>query len=200
MRKLQALALVMSLAILLGPGSLILAAELSSKKNVILDFNRDYDKRTAIKPSAIPGAGNGLFAIERIKKGEVIGELGGRLVGADHKDNGYLASIPECAWKRTRPYKLIDAEVHGGHVSRINFAPSKINGKKTNFQNAEIEDRCKPPYVLFMALRDIEPGEEIWAGYGPNYDYDKFMKNAEVRDFFCGLKKLDCSKKFTYAH
>jgi hypothetical protein len=198
MRKLQALAIALSSVISLVPGGFILAAEVSPER--LVSINRDYDKKTVVKQSTIPGAGNGLFAATRIKKGEVIGELGGRLVGDDQADNGYLAEIPQCARKHTRPYTRLDSEAHGGNVSRINFAPSRINGRKTRFQNAEIDERCKPPFVLFVALRGIEPDEEIWAGYGPNYNYDKFMRIPEVRDFFCGLRKMDCRKKFSYAY
>ena len=49
----------------------------------LLKINQKYESRTTVKKSMIPGAGNGLFATVRIKKGEVIGELGGRLVSAD---------------------------------------------------------------------------------------------------------------------
>lgn len=200
MKKLYAFVIVLLVALSLAPAGLILAAELASSRTIFLDYNREYDKRTVVKPSLIPGAGNGLFALERIKKGEVIGELGGKLVTDSYADNGYLAAIPECAWKRTRPFKRMDAEVNGGNVSRINFAPSKINGQETNFQNAEIDQICKPPYVIFQATRDIEPGEEIYAGYGPDYDYEKFMKYPAVRDYFCGLRRIDCSKSFKYEH
>jgi SET domain-containing protein len=188
------------LAALLLAREAALAAEQSVEKAAVLQINRDYDKRTVVKQSTIPNAGSGLFAAVKIKKGEIIGELGGRLVRDDHDDNGYLAELPRCALKHVRPYKMIDSVANAGHVSRINFAPSEINGRKTNFQNATIEEKCKPPFVVFTALRDIEPDEEIWASYGPNYDYDKFMKAPEVRDFFCGLKKMDCGKRFMFAH
>jgi len=49
-------------------------------------------------------------------------------------------------------------------------------------------------------LKDIEPGTEIWASYGPHYEYDPFMKAPEVRDFFCGLLKIDCREKYSYSH
>jgi SET domain-containing protein len=200
MGKLQALAIVASCGAFLAAGDPVHAAEQTSREMVILNFDAAYEKKTVIKPSTIPGAGNGVFAATRIRKGEVIGELGGRLVGNDTADNGYLAEIPECARKSTRPFTRIDSEAHGGNVSRINFAPSRINGRKTNFQNAEIDERCKPPFILFVATRDIEPGEEIWAGYGPNYAYEKFMRIPAVRDFFCGLRKIDCSKRYNYAY
>jgi SET domain-containing protein len=166
----------------------------------VLKINKDLDKRTEIKLSAIPGAGNGLFAVTSIKKGDVVGELGGRLVAAEDYPSGnyYLASIPECAWEETKPYKFLDAKDFGAHVSRINFAPKMINSSETNFQNAAIHQLCNYPYVIFVALKDIAPGEEIWASYGPYYSYDKFMYIAEVRDFFCGLLKTDCSEDYSF--
>ena len=91
-----------------------------------------------------------------------------------------------------------DAKDFGAHVSRINFAPKLINSIETNFQNATIHQLCNYPYVIFVALQDIAPGEEIWASYGPYYSYDKFMYVAEVRDFFCGLLKTDCSEEYSF--
>jgi len=165
-------------------------------------INKEYEKRTVIKQSTIPNAGNGLFAVVRIKKGEVIGELGGRLVSDDGyaQGNHYIASIPQCAWEKTHPYKYIDSKDYGGNVSRINFAPSEVNGIETNFQNAAIKQICEHPYFIFIALKDIEPGAEIWSSYGPDYEYDKFMMVPEVRDFFCSLLEIDCSEEFTYSH
>jgi hypothetical protein len=166
----------------------------------VLKINRDLDKRTVIKPSKIPGSGDGLYAVDGFKKGEVIGELGGQLRTEEDYPPGnyYLASIPECAWEETKPFKYLDSKHFGGNVSRINFAPKTIKGITTHFQNAELHQLCEYPYVIFVALRDIEPGTEIWASYGPEYDYDAFMYVAEVRDFFCGLIKSDCSEGYTF--
>jgi SET domain-containing protein len=183
--------------------TLVTAAEEKPVKLVpVLKINKEYDKRTMIKPSTIPNAGNGLFAVEAIKKGEVIGELGGRLVTAENYPSGnhYLASIPECAWEETHPFKYLDSKDFGGNVSRTNFAPSKINDVETNFQNAAIRQLCEYPYFVFVALRDIEPGVEIWASYGPRYDYESFMYAPEVRDFFCGLMKIDCHEQYSFEH
>jgi SET domain-containing protein len=165
-----------------------------------LKINRELDKRTAIKRSAIPGSGNGLYATVAIEKDEVIGELGGRLVSDEDYPVGnfYLAGIPECAWQETKPYKFLDAKEFGANVSRINFAPKKIKGVETGFQNAAIHQLCNYPYVIFVALRDIAPGEEIWASYGPYYSYDKFMYEPAVRDFFCALLKTDCREEYSF--
>ena len=177
-------------------------AQQPTKEIVLLEINKEHDKRTVIKPSAIPNAGNGLFARVKIKEGEVIGELGGQLVSDDNypEDSFYIAAIPECARGKIHPYKYIDSKEHGANVSRINFAPSEINGVKTGFQNAAIRQFCEAPYFIFVAAKDIEAGAEIWSSYGDDYDYDSFMKLPEVRDFFCGLLKIDCREEFTYAN
>jgi hypothetical protein len=186
----------------LSSSLLILYAQKPSQKIPLVTINKAYDKRTVVRQSRIPNAGNGLFALEKIKEGEVIGQLGGRLVSDDDSSHGnhYIASIPECAWKKTHPYKYIDSKGHGGNVSRINFAPSEINGIQTNFQNAGIKQICEHPYFIFVATRDIEAGAEIWSSYGPNYEYDSFMTLPEIRDFFCGLLNIDCSEEFTFSH
>jgi SET domain-containing protein len=180
----------------------VVRAQQPAKEIVLLKINKEHDKRTVIKPSAIPNAGNGLFARVRIKEGEVIGELGGQLVSDDNypEDSFYIAAIPECAWEKTGPYKYIDSKEHGANVSRINFAPSEINGVKTGFQNAAIRQLCEAPYFIFVALKDIEAGAEIWSSYGDDYDYDSFMELPEVRDFFCGLLKINCREEFSYAN
>jgi SET domain-containing protein len=159
-------------------------------------------KRTAIKPSTIPNAGNGLFAVVPIREGEVIGELGGRLLTLEDPivSNHYLASIPECAWEETQPYRYLDGKDFGGNVSRANFAPRRVNGVETHFQNAAIAQLCVYPYVVFVALKDIERGTEIWSSYGPHYEYGRFMNEPEVRDFFCGLLKIDCSQEYSFEY
>lgn len=165
----------------------------------VLKINTELDKRTVIKPSQIPGAGNGLFAAVAIKKDEVIGELGGQLRTEEDlpADQYYLASIPECAWEKTQPYRYIDSKHFGANVSRINFAPKKINSVENKLQNAALIQLCEHPYVIFRATRDIASGEEILASYGPRYDYS-FMGVRAVGDFFCGLMKMDCRDGYTF--
>lgn len=190
-------------ALIFGRGTFALFADEPAANLVpVLKIDKQYDERTVIKPSTIPNAGNGLFALKPIKKGEIIGELGGRLVTAEDypAGNHYLASIPECAWAETHPYKYLDSKNFGGNVSRTNFAPSRINGIETYFQNAAIRQLCEYPYFVFVAVQDIETGSEIWASYGPRYDYDGFMQEPAVRDFFCGLINADCRTNYSYEH
>jgi SET domain-containing protein len=200
MKKISRLFTALLVALLISASGLPAAEEKPVKLVPVLKINTDLDRRTVVKPSKIPGGGNGLFAVVAIKKDEVIGELGGQLRTEEDYPAGnyYLASIPECAWEETHPYRYLDAKHFGANVSRINFAPKKINGTETGFQNSALAQLCNYPYIVFFALRDIEPGEEIWSSYGPLYDYDSFMNATEVRDFFCGLSKIDCREKFEY--
>src|SRR2546428_10080721 len=103
-------------------------AQKAAQRIPLLRVNREYDKRTIVKTSTIPHAGNGLFAAVKIKKGEVIGELGGRLVSDDDSCHGnhYIASISECAWEKTHPYKYIDSKDYGGEVRRNKFLHNEV--------------------------------------------------------------------------
>lgn len=169
-------------------------------KGPVLLSNRVLDSRTVIAPSQIPGSGSGLFALVQIRQGEVIGELGGQLVEEPDLANpsAYLAGLDDCAFMKLQPYRYLDSKDHGGNVSRANFAPRTINGHETGFQNASIQKVCDAPYVVFVATKDIAPGVEIWASYGPHYYYERFMYLPAVRDFFCGLARLDCRETYEF--
>lgn len=198
--------LVSSLCLLILTWTLALAAVSAAEEEQpprlvpILKIDEGLDKRTAIKPSLIPGGGNGLYAAAGIKQGDVIGMLGGQLrTDEDYPaGNYYLASIPECAWEETKPYKYLDAKHFGAHVSRINFAPKTINGIEAGLQNAALRQLCNYPYVIFVALRDIEVGTEIWSSYGPYYPYDQFMYEPAVKEFFCNQAKVDCRENYSF--
>jgi SET domain-containing protein len=183
----------------IAAGGIAVAEEKPVTLVPVLKINTELDRRTVIKPSTIPGAGNGLFAAVAIKKDEVIGELGGQLRTEEDypPDSYYMASIPECAWEETQPYRYLDSKHFGANVSRINFAPKSLNGVETKFQNSALVQLCNYPYVVFTALRDIEAGEEIWASYGPYYDYT-FMAAKEVREFFCALARIECGEEYAF--
>ena len=201
MKRLNAITLTLIVQLVIANTPLS-AAEKAKVEFPLLKINKELDKRTEIKKSLIPNGGDGLYARVPIKKGEVIGELGGRLLPADKypQGNHYIAALLDCAQKQAQPYVYLDAKDDGANVSRINFAPSKINGRETHFQNSAIRRLCQPPYFEFYALRDISAGEEIWSSYGPNYDYDRFMHSSDVKEFFCRRAKIDCRDKYSYEY
>ena len=128
----------------------------------LLKINQKYESRTTVKKSMIPGAGNGLFATLRIKKGEVIGELGGRLVSADDypKGNHYVATLPECARDKIRPYKYIDSKDYGAKRKPHQFRAER--NKRQGNQFPERGDQAALPASLFY-FRRIE-GYRAWRG------------------------------------
>ncbi|MBN1534905.1 MAG: SET domain-containing protein-lysine N-methyltransferase [Spirochaetes bacterium] len=166
----------------------------------ILPQYRGAEERTIVKTSNIPGAGKGLFARVRIREGEIVGQYTGKLVADDDypEDNAWIAFLPECALGQIRPYKYVDGSDKSCHTSYINFAPFSINGVETGMQNCSIRHVCSYPYILIIADRDIEPGEEIYCSYGERYDYDGFMNNRNIQKFFCDRLNLDCSDGFQY--
>jgi len=153
MNKYYLVAIVVFAILFNWSGMPLRSADGSAKPGPLVKIDKELDKRTVIKKSLIPGSGNGLFAVVKIKKGEVIGHLGGRLLEEFPQGNHYVGALIECAQKEAHPYKYLDSKDQGANVSRINFAPSKINGIDTNFQNAGIKRLCKPPYFEFVALR-----------------------------------------------
>jgi len=57
-------------ALMFGRGTFALFAEEPAVNLVpVLKINKEYDQRTVVKPSMIPNAGNGLFALTPIKRG-----------------------------------------------------------------------------------------------------------------------------------
>ncbi|MCA3014088.1 MAG: hypothetical protein INH41_17035 [Myxococcaceae bacterium] len=160
-----------------------------------------FDTGTTVAPSRIPGAGEGLFAARDFAAGEVIAEMGGRLVfyrDYPPRQRGYLVTPPPCARADLWPYDAVDGAQSGGRAWKVNFAPSRINGVDTHFQNARGLSTCERPYVSFETTRAVAKGEEFLVGYGPNYEYD-FMALPQVRDHFCGRLGLDCTQRFDWA-
>lgn len=190
---------VVLIVLLLGPLASAVSTEDKEPDRTLL-ADPKYEAQTEIRPSLIPGAGNGLFALVAIKEGEWIGTYGGRLLKKEEypTGNAYIATIKECAYKAAGPFRYIDGKDTSSHVTRINFAPKKINGVWTKLQNARIRQLCKSPYFIFVATRDIKPGEEIMSSYGPSYNYDRFMGKKDVQQFFCKKAGIDCSSRFDF--
>lgn len=190
--------------ILLGAAALLAAAAIGvglwSQRRLNMTADAKLDRRTAVRPSQIPGAGNGLFAVERISKGELIAELGGRLVApGEYLPPHYNAELPPCGAAAEAPFAYVDARFGGGSGAMINFAPVSVNGVDLGLQNAEIVGFCRRPYLGFQASRDILPGEEIFASYGKATEYDyEFMAFPAVKAWFCARAGVDCSRRYEW--
>jgi hypothetical protein len=144
-----------------------------------------HPEMVEIRPSLIPGAGDGLFARIDIPEGTYLGFYRGekltphasaKLEGT--KAGEYLFGIPECA--EDEVHDSIAGDMND-YVSKVNFAPETINGQPTNLQNAVFFEECAEPYVRLYTVRAIAADEEVYADYGPDYDYF-FMEIPEVQE------------------
>ena len=156
-----------------------------------------------IQPSHIPGAGMGLFAAKDIPKDTMVTHYEGQKItrkeyNALHakSEHWYMFTMPECANQPNFPYLDGNRDHYG---SKVNFAPSKINGKPTNLQNVHFLKHCEEPYIRLYATRDIKKGEELYVSYGGIYNYH-FMQFPDVQEFFLkktGIK-LKAGDRFTF--
>jgi hypothetical protein len=160
--------------------------------------NVPHPEMFEVRPSLVPGAGLGLFAIEEIPSGTYIGPYSGDYLAPDVDAPGltYLFQLPECAHDQTRDRIAGDSE---HYVSKVNFAPSTINGRATGLQSATFWTYCEEPFVRLFSDRAIARDEEVYTDYGPDYDYD-FMSRAEVQEHFLRVAGIPAAETFVWDH
>ena len=121
------------------------------------------EKFLHVKTSQLPDAGKGLFTKVFIPKGKRIVEYKGKIVkwkDVKYKDaeNGYLMYITANAVIDARPSKSF------GRYANDAEGDSRMKGFRNNSEYVSVGKRC---YI--EAIGDIEPGEEIFVGYGKDY-------------------------------
>ncbi len=124
------------------------------------------EKKLAVKKSTLPGAGKGLFALEDIKKGELIIEYRGEIIEwkeyqerVEKDEDGYLFFVNK--------KKCVDAYNTPEHVARYaNDASglSKVKGLNNNSKYAIVKT---VPYI--KAEKNIKAGSEIFVDYTKEY-------------------------------
>jgi SET domain-containing protein len=154
-----------------------------------------------VKTSNIPGAGEGAFAKKKIPKDTLLGYYLNKPISMEEarklykeKKHYYFFGTPECANIPETPY-LDGDPAH--YVSKVNFAPSQINGKETKLINVYFKKFCEIPYIRLFSSREIQKGEELYVSYGDGYEYE-FMENEEVQNFFLKITKIPKADKFTF--
>ncbi len=107
-----------------------------------------------------PKVNHGLFSKIEIRAGQVIGEYAGMIRPNRHLDkkNLYLFDLDGQMWNW-----VIDAQKVRNHTAYLNHSK-----KQPNVSAQCIFDE-EGPHILFSALRDIQPGEELRYDYGDEY-------------------------------
>ena len=112
-----------------------------------------------VRPSTIPGAGKGLFTRVPVAEGDTIGYYTGR--GIDEAE----FSDPD------RPFSAYVLWVCRTHII-VGEGPESNYTRYINHSddpNAFLVVSTRWKTARFEALRDIEPGEEIFFDYGEDY-------------------------------
>jgi hypothetical protein len=116
--------------------------------------------KVEIRPSTIPGAGQGLFALERIEAGVTVGEYTGDIVNSVFKalrlrNRDYLANT-------SNPAISIDALRRPEAMMRyVNHHPREEK------RNVRFRDEgCRK---FYETTRSVDPGEELLTNYGDLY-------------------------------
>ncbi|KAF3147859.1 hypothetical protein TWF569_005971 [Orbilia oligospora] len=135
---------------------------LTACQNVFLQLKEP--PMTKVGPTSMPFKGNGLFAMEPIKKGSFVGEYTGEVIPegeANRRVDTYDSSTISFLFEINSTH-----EIDSTHY-----------GNKTRYLNhSELEPNCGPKVLLvngihriaFRALEDIEPGQELTFNYGEN--------------------------------
>lgn len=124
-----------------------------------------------IRPSGIPGAGNGLFATVAFGKNDYITEYDGYFV-----DRDAVASLPADEVTHFRSLGVFgviagfkdpkDAYQHGG----ASFANDSREAKNNNSKFIQVWDKKNcVPRVFLMATQEIAVGQEIYVSYANDY-------------------------------
>ena len=131
-------------------------------------------RKTAVRPSAIQG--RGLFAAERITKGEIVAVKGGHIVGRD--------ALPELR-RRLGPAEIQIAEdLYIAPVSDEEREGSMIFSNHSCEPNIGVSGQ-----VVFVAMRDIAAGEEL--------THDWAMTDDDAESMTCRCATSSCRGKVT---
>lgn len=118
-----------------------------------------------VRPSLIPKAGRGLFALQRIKQGRKIGRYSGQRLSereAKRSSSVYLM--------RVRPGLVIDGAPASNAMRWVNGSDSE---EQANVRAVSTRLNTPDEHVAFYAKRALEPGDELLLFYGNAYWRDK---------------------------
>ena len=115
----------------------------------------DFEVRT----STIKGAGNGLFAKFAIKEGDTIGYYTGEIITEKEFHDPHRPFSAYVMWV-TRKHIIIGEGPKANYTRYINHEDEP---------NAFLVTSTRWKTARFEALRDIDPGEEIFFDYGEDY-------------------------------
>lgn len=114
-----------------------------------------------IRPSTIPGAGLGLFALQEFKNNDLIVPYKGELLTKDQVDERYGAGLAKFVLQINKN-TYIDSACSRGTGSFINTNPGNNNSRFSVYSGRG----GYPPGASVRATKQIHIGAEIFVDYG----------------------------------
>jgi hypothetical protein len=152
-------------------GDGVVDAEVMERVRAAVAAGGNVRVKCAVRPSTIPGAGDGLFAAEDIAEGTVVGQYVGDVYGAE--DGMKLAPDKRAYFMRLGgdPMVFVDA---GPHVQVLLRFVNDARDPERN--NLRWEKRPQHADALAVTTRPVRAGDELFAPYGlwywANFDPD----------------------------
>lgn len=145
-----------------------------------------------LRLEAIPGKGLGVITNVKIERGSVVGDYQGEVMTLEEKDRRYLDSCAHLREPADEEWRALRIERGQGLTGTYLYgivvpgashifmdAEDEYCSLWTRFLNHSSDANVQPksiheswdgkPRVWFIALRDIEEGEEICFDYGDDY-------------------------------
>ncbi|KAK6349236.1 hypothetical protein TWF730_009988 [Orbilia blumenaviensis] len=131
-------------------------------QNVSLQLNEP--PMTKVGPTSMPFEGNGLFAMETIKKGEFVGEYTGEVVSEEEADRRVAVYDSSSSFMfEINATHEVDGTQYGNKTRYLNHSKAEPNCEAKVLQVNGIHR------IAFRALEDIEPGQELLFNYGESF-------------------------------
>lgn len=134
---------------------------------------KDY-KRTVVASSTVEGAGLGLFAVERMKKGDCLGIYSGEAFEHKASTEGLTRDARNFALSGTKTVSYwFDVDEHNAIDSSLAFG----NGMRfLNHRESKWNCTAKPTYydgihqlAIYVSADVVEKGMELFLNYGVDY-------------------------------
>jgi SET domain-containing protein len=116
-----------------------------------------------VRPSAIPGAGAGVFATAPLAPGAVLGRYEGVRVDPREARGDYALLMTV---RGARPFAIDASDPHASNWTRYVNSTRPGDGAVPNVRFAAWRGSA-----FVQAVRAIAPGEELLLDYGPEYDW-----------------------------
>ena len=132
----------------------------------LLEYRRRRSRRrwphgVEVRPSRVPGGGDGLFATRVFEAGEALGEYYGQVLSLWQAMNLENRDYLMGGFGPNAHVDARDAFAMPGRYVNDAFDASRLNAR---FDKSKATRSAR-----VVALRDIEEGEEIFASYGRSY-------------------------------